>query len=94
MTITKEYWRYTCIFVVVILLSFYLIGIPAKANEPIYLPVVQTTPPKWEYHVELVSLYYKGDLPNLLAKRGSEGWELCTRTDREQITELIFKRPK
>lgn len=66
---------------------------------PIFLPMLlgitstSAVQVQWEYHIELVSTYARGDLPNLLAKRGNDGWELCTRTDRENGTaELIFKR--
>lgn len=49
--------------------------------------------PEWEYTIELVNPLLKGGLPNILSKRGSEGWELCTRTPRtSDLEELIFKR--
>lgn len=64
---------------------------------PIFLPLlfgvkVQETT-TWEYHLELVSVYNKGDLPTILRKRGLEGWELCIRNRNEaNLDELIFKR--
>lgn len=54
-------------------------------------PTANTPPQQWEYKLEAIQ-DTKG-WPEVLNKRGSEGWQLCSRTDRPGAIEFIWRRP-
>jgi len=49
---------------------------------------------KWEYKVD-VFLHRRGEyLSDFLNKLGEQGWELCSASDKGELTLTVFKRPK
>lgn len=61
-----------------------------NSKQPEVEPVAPTI--QWEYKLEVIQTV-KG-WPEVLAKRGSEGWQLASRTDRPGVVEFIWMRPK
>lgn len=94
---TKNSWfSIVVISLAIVLCLVFLVGEPVQANEPIYLPSIQSGCPadpdqKWEYLFYDSSYIYGPDtLEQAIIYHGNLGWELVDVFG--QL--LIFKRPK